>query len=108
MTGQGGRLHPVRASTRATRSSPNAIDCGWRVCCHSSQSARRANLTAADISGRSSARFQRRLAGHQPEHRCDAVSHVAAVEDQVERAVLKQKLTALEAFGQRLADRLLD
>ena len=38
----------------------------------------------------------------------DAVAQVAAVDDQVDRAVLEQELAALEAFGQRLAHGLLD
>ena len=38
----------------------------------------------------------------------DAVAHVAAVDDHVDRAVLEQELAALEALRQRLAHGLLD
>ena len=33
---------------------------------------------------------------------------LAAIDDEIEEALLEQELAALEAFGQLLADRLLD
>src|SRR6266481_928632 len=38
----------------------------------------------------------------------DDVAHLAALDDEVEHAVLEQELGALEPFGQLLADGLLD
>src|SRR6187549_1122127 len=51
---------------------------------------------------------RRRLAHHQREQRGQAVAHLPAIDDQVDRAVLDEELGALEAFRQRLPHGLLD
>ena len=49
-----------------------------------------------------------RRRGAEAEDAGDEVLHLASIDDDVEHAVLEQKLAALESFGQRLADGLLD
>src|SRR5690348_3137500 len=49
-----------------------------------------------------------RLAHHQREQRGEAVAHLAAVDDQVDGAVVDEELGTLETFRQLLAHRLLD
>ena len=49
-----------------------------------------------------------RLPHHQRQQVREAVAHLAAVADLVDRAVLEQELGALEAFRQLLAHGLLD
>ena len=52
-------------------------------------------------------RRRRHLQQHAQQRR-DALAHVAPIHDHVENAVLEEKFASLEAFGQRLAHRLLD
>ena len=48
------------------------------------------------------------LGAHEPQRARDRGLHLAAVDDEVEHAVLDQELAALESLGQLLPDRLLD
>src|SRR5688572_17017681 len=48
------------------------------------------------------------LRAHELEHAGEDVLHLTAVDDQIDHAVVDEKLAALEPFGQLLPDRLLD
>src|SRR5437868_1335778 len=53
-------------------------------------------------------RRRRRLALEERDEAGRAIAQLPPVDDHVDRALLEEELRALEAFGQRLAHRLLD
>jgi hypothetical protein len=48
------------------------------------------------------------MLSHESQRSRDGVFHFAAIDDQIEHAVLEEELAALESVGQLLADGLLD
>src|SRR5688572_3447816 len=107
---------PSRPATVATRSSPSTMDCGCRASCQRSQSS--SGAAAAGARGRPSAgrstlfgnavRSGGREMRQQGQDRVDALAHLAAVDDEVDGAVLEQEFAGLEAFRQLLAHGRLD
>src|SRR5687767_13023274 len=117
MTVRAPRGAPSRSQTARTRSRPSAIADGGSLSWCSSHAASVVGIGlpspgrgVVGTSGlaRVDAGDGRGLLREQGEQRGDLVAHLAAIDDEVERAVLEQELAALEAFGQRLAYGLLD
>ena len=86
------------------------MDFGCAASCSASHSAsdRATGRAARDSQAACRRPSAARLLHQQSQQRCDALAHVAPIDDHVQRAVLEQELAALEALGQRLAHGLLD
>ncbi len=91
---------------RGTRSSPSSMRWPWRCSSRASQPSRLAGNAA--VLGHQPGDHVRGLAVEHGEQHREAVAQLAAVHDQVDRALLEQELGALEAFRQLLAHGLLD
>src|SRR4051812_990646 len=104
MTGNDGRISIPRA-TSDTRSSPIAIACGCNCSRYASHcpSVDGADVATAKRGIRAPASGCCGQLEQQRDEAGELVAHFTAIDDQVDRAVLKQKFRALKSFGQRLA-----
>src|SRR5262249_39930987 len=104
ITGKVGAATPRARATALTRSSPISMLLGCTDSCSVSHSASVRICEGRRVSASGGlGQLQQ-----QSQERGDLVAHLAAIDDHVDRTVIEQELTALEALGQRLAHRLLD